>query len=254
MDDVDLVRDGLTAALAGSGRGHAAAERLCGACVEFLGVDGAALSIIYDGAISRSLGASDQLSRELDDLQFTLGEGPCLQAAKSSAPVLVTDLDDPNLTLWPGFAEAALQRGVRAVFALPVSAAASTIGALDLYRRRPGELGDVALAGGLVAAELAALPLLDLMGIDLEAAVTDETSGAWQQLTELTRVEVYQAAGMLIGQLNLSAAGALVRLRAYAYINDLTASQVAFAIIEEGLLLGDDDEGRAHESEEGGRV
>jgi hypothetical protein len=110
------------------------------------------------------------------------------------------------------------------------------------------------LAGGLVAAELAALPLLDLMGIDLEAAVTDETSGAWQQLTDLTRVEVYQAAGMLIGQLNLSATEALVRLRAYAYINDLTASQVAFAIIEEGLLLGDDDEGRAHESEKGGRV
>jgi hypothetical protein len=240
VDESDRIRVGLTAAMAGPGRGRAAADRLCGACVELLAVDGAALSIIYDGAITRSLGASGQLSRELDELQFTLGEGPCLQAVNSAAPVLVADLDDPTLTLWPGFAEAALHRGVRAVFALPVSAAASAIGALDLYRQQPGELGELALAGGLVAAELAALPLLDLMGIDLDAALTDETSGAWEQLTQLTRVEVYQAAGMLIAQLNVTPAEALIRLRAYAYANDRTASDVAFAIIEEGLLLTDD--------------
>ncbi|MGX7677946.1 GAF and ANTAR domain-containing protein [Jatrophihabitans sp. DSM 45814] len=251
MDDGDRIRDGLTAALSGAGRGRAAADRLCSACVDLLDVDGAALSIIYDGAISRSLGASGQLSRELDELQFTLGEGPCLQAVTQWSPVLVADLDDPTETLWPGFAGAALQRGVRAVFALPVSAAASAIGALDLYRHKPGELGDLALAGGLIAAELAALPLLDLMGIDLEAAMTDETSGAWEQLTQLTRVEVYQAAGMLIGQLNLSPAEALIRLRAYAYANDLTASDVAYAIIEDGLLLAD-DEGRASKPATGG--
>lgn len=252
MDDGDRIRAGLAAALAGPGRGRAAADRLCGACVDLLDIDGAALSIIYDGVISRSLGASGQLSRELDELQFTLGEGPCLQAVEMAAPVLVADLDDPDLTRWPAFAEVALQRGVRALFALPVTAAASTIGALDLYRHRPGELNDSSLAGGLVAAELAALPLLDLMGIDLDAAVSDETSSAWHQLAELTRVEVYQAAGMLIGQLQVSATEALIRLRAYAYANDLTASEVAFAIIEDGLLIGDD--GSPYDEGKGGRA
>jgi hypothetical protein len=250
MDDGARIRDGLTAALAGSGRGRAAADRLCTACVELLDIDGAALSIIYDGAISRSLGASGELSRELDELQFTLGEGPCLQAVGQSAPVLVPDLDDADGTSWPAFAGAALHRGVRAVFALPVSAAASAIGALDLYRHRPGDLDEIALAGGLVAAEIAALPLLDLMGIDLDAAVNDETSDAWAQLTELTRVEVYQAAGMLVGRLNITPADALIRLRAYAYAHDLTASDVAFAIIEDGLLLTDDQR-RARDPHEG---
>jgi hypothetical protein len=155
-------------------------------------------------------------------------------------PVLVADLNDPTLTVWPAFAGAALQRGVRAVFALPVTAAATAIGALDLYRHQPGALDDRALAGGLVAAELAALPLLDLMGIDLDAALTDDASSAWDQLTQLTRAEVYQAAGMLISQLDLSPAEALIRVRAYAYVNDLTASEVAFAIIEDGLQLIDD--------------
>jgi hypothetical protein len=212
--------------------------------VDLLDVDGAALSIIYDGVISRSLGASGQLSRELDEMQFTLGEGPCLEAVSQWRPVLIADLDDPATSVWPAFAGAALQRGVRAVFALPVSAAASAIGALDLYRHRPGELDGLALTGGLIAAELAALPMLDLMGLDLDAAVSDEASGAWEQLTQLTRTEVYQAAGMLIGQLNVSAAEALIRLRAYAYSHDLTASEVAFAIIERRLLLADDASAR----------
>lgn len=243
MDAVDHLREGLTEALAGSERGRAAADRLCSACVALLDVDGAALSVIYDGAISRSLGASGQLSRDLDELQFTLGEGPCLQAVSRGRPVLVSDLDNPDFTDWPSFAEAALKRGVQSVFALPVSAAASPIGALDLYRRRPGDLDVVDLSGGMIAAELAALPMLDLMGIDLDAAVDDETSGAWNDLSSLTRVEVYQASGMVMVQLGVSAAEALIRIRAYAYTHDMTASDVAFAIVDDGLRLADDQSG-----------
>jgi hypothetical protein len=240
MNDGERIRDGLTAALSGPGKGQAAADRLCGACVEFLEVDGAALSIIYEREISRSLGASGPLSRELDELQFTLGEGPCLQAVIDRVPVLVADLDAPDFTQWSGFADAALRRGVNAVFALPVTTAESAIGALDLYCHRPGLLSDSSLAGGLIAAELASRPILELMGIDLQAAVTDELSEEWTQLSDLTRVEVYQATGMLISQLNVSAGEALLRLRAYAYANDLTASDAAFAIIEQGLLLRND--------------
>lgn len=249
MGDGDRIRDGLTASVSGPGRGRAAADRLCEACVDLLDIDGAALSIVYDGVISRSLGASSPLSRQLDELQFTLGEGPCLQAVSEFAPVLITDLEEFGLR-WPGFAGAALTRGVRAVFALPVSAAASAIGALDLYRHTSGELATSVLAGGLVAAELAALPLLDLMGIDLDAAVTDESSDAWAQLEDLTRVEVYQAAGMLIEQLDLPAADALIRLRAYAFAHDMTASEVAFAILEEGLVITN-DQSRASDQDPG---
>ena len=251
VDAVDHVREGLTAALSGAERGRSAADRLCSACVALLDVDGAALSIVYDGAISRSLGASGTLSRELDELQFTLGEGPCLQAVSGRRPVLVAALDDPDFTDWPGFAEAALNRGVQSVFAMPVSALSSPIGALDLYRNRPGELDALHLSGGMIAAELAALPILDLMGIDLDAALNDETSSAWDQLSSLTRIEVYQASGMVIGQLDVSAAEALIRIRAYAYTHDMTASDVAYAIIDGGLLLPDDQrEPGAHAEEQ----
>jgi len=240
MDSRGAMRLELTAAMAGPGRGREAADRLCGACVSLLDVDGAALSVIYDGAISRSLGSSSSVSRELDELQFTLGEGPCLDAVRSAAPVLIPDLNDPAMQRWPGFARAATQRGVRAVFALPVAVASLPIGALDLYRTRTGDLADSVLAGGLIAAELAALPLLDLMDLDLQAAVSDQDSDAWEQLSSLTRLEVYQAAGILIAQLGVTPSEALVRLRAHAFAHNRTASEVALDIIEHRLRLPDD--------------
>lgn len=243
MDDADRVKDGLNSAMSGVERGRAVADRLCVACVELLGVDGAALSVMYEGTLSRSFGASSAASRELDELQFVLGEGPCLAAVSSGAPVLAPDLNDGAAVRWPGFAEAAVVRGVRAVFALPVTVASVQVGALDLYRNEPGELDAAGLAGALVAAELAALPLLDLMGLDLNAAVTDMTSTAWEELSALTRVEVYQAAGMLIAQLGVSPAEALVRLRGYAFAQDLTASEVAWQILDRALRLDDDHRG-----------
>lgn len=240
MGDDDRVRAGLTAALDGARGVRAVTERLCAACVDLLEVDGAALSVIYDGVLSRSLGASSALSTELDELQFTLGEGPCLQSAEGVRPVLVADLNDPAAQRWPAFAGAAARRGVRAVFALPVLVAGVPVGALDLYRNRPGELSGDQLAGGLLAAELAALPLLDLMGLDLDGAVADDASVAWAELAALTRTEVYQAAGMLIAQLDVSVAEALVRMRGYAFAHDMTASAVAFQILDRRLLLEND--------------
>jgi hypothetical protein len=240
MDASDRVRAGLNEALRGTGRGAGAADRLCGACVDLLEIDGAALSIISEGAISRSFGASSELSRELDELQFTFGEGPCLDAVRGGAPVMVSDLAQSRSEPWPAFSTAALDRGVRAVFALPVSVASMRVGALDLYRSTPGVMDASQVAGGLVAAELAALPLLDIIGSDLHAAVNDETSSAWNELTTLTRVEVYQAAGILIAQLGVGPTEAMVRLRAYAFAHDMTASAVAFDIIEHRLRLDND--------------
>ncbi|MDQ2838698.1 MAG: ANTAR domain-containing protein [Actinomycetota bacterium] len=252
MDEAERMRDGFAAALAGAARGRAVADRLCGACVDLLDVDGAALSVMYDGTLSRSFGSSSASSGELDELQFVLGEGPCLEALAGGAPVLAPDLNDRRTVRWPAFAEGAIARGVQAVFALPVTVASIQVGALDLYRSQPGDLNAPDLAGALIAAELAALPLLDLMGIDLNAAVTDETSGAWQELSALTRVEVYQAAGMLIGQLDVTAAEALVRLRGYAFAHNLSASEVAWQIIDRQLRLDDDNPTRHTREEDAG--
>ena len=58
---------------------------------------------------------------------------------------------------------------------------------------------------------------------------------------EMDRVEVYQAAGMLIPALGVGADEAMLRLRAHALATGQTASQVARAIIERRLVLERDD-------------
>lgn len=238
-NDATSVRSRLTAAVTGAASPLAAADRLCQVCVETLDVDGAALSLTHEGTTRGTFGSSSSTSRTIDELQYTYGEGPCLQAAFTGVPVLVADLAALGDVRWPAFRRAVMDVGVAAVFALPVAIMSTRIGALDLYRQRRGPLTADDLVSGLFAAELAALPLLDLVEeVDWDDA--GEGGQQWHQLASLERVEVYQATGMLVGALDVSPEEALVRLRGYAFSHNMTASEVAYAIVE-GDLLGSDE-------------
>lgn len=244
MNSRDSLRTALGFAIGGAQRGLSMADRLCFACVELLEVDGAAISLMHGGTTQGTFGSSGELSRRLDELQFTFGEGPCLEAVELTRPVLVTDFQDPEEQRWPAFGSAALGCGVRAAFALPIALANSNIGALNLFRCSPGPLSDDGLAGGLLAARLAALPLLDLMTEDVDWREASEVDNGWEQLASLERVEVYQATGMVMGQLDVGAAEALVRLRAHAFAQNLTVSDAAWSVIERRLTLETDDHWR----------
>src|SRR6202011_1693620 len=99
------IHEQLLAAVDGR-RGGEAADRLCEACVVLLDVDAAAISLIFDGTSSGTLGSSGAPARVYDELQFTLGEGPCLDSVAGRVPVLVVDLaDEPR---WPAYGPALL--------------------------------------------------------------------------------------------------------------------------------------------------
>lgn len=231
------VESALVAAVGGERRG-AAADRLCEACVALLGVDAASICVVLEGGRSGTLGASSEHARDYDELEFTFGEGPCLESVSAGAPVLVLDLAaDVNDGRWPAYGPALLDKGIGAVFAVPVVVAGQCLGALDLFRIRPVALEGDDLAGALVAAELAALPLLDLLGADMQDAAGDPSSVAWAELDQFTRAEVSQATGMLIAQLEIGPAEALARLRAHAYASSRSATEVAHDILARRLRL-----------------
>ena len=123
---------------------------------------------------------------------------------------------------------------------MPVVVAGEYVGALDLFRKRPGRLEGEQFAGTIVAAELAGVPLLDLLDADLQAAVSDPNSNAWAELNALSRAEVSQATGMLVAQLGVEPAEALVRLRAHAYATGRSATDVARDILDRRLKLESD--------------
>jgi len=228
--------------MAAAAPGISAANELCLACVGLFGIDGAAVSVVYEGASWGTFGASSESSRRLDEYQFTFGEGPCLDAVKAREMVLVPDLDAPLEQRWPAFAGAVLDDGIRGVFAFPIMLTSACVGALDLFRAGPGPLDRDQLAGALLAAELAPRPLLDLIAAGGDAELDEQGAGEGSaQLAEMDRIEVYQATGMLIAQLDVDAAEALVRLRAHAIATGQTASEVALAIVERRLVLDRDD-------------
>jgi hypothetical protein len=240
MDSGERLRADLGAAMAAAGTGLLAANELCRACVDLLGVDGAAISFMQDFASHGTFGSSGELSRRLDEFQFTLGQGPCLDAVSHARPVLVPDLAAITEQRWPAFAGAVLDAGVRAVFAFPVSVAAIPVGAIDLFCYQPGPLGTDRMEASLHAADLAALPLLDLMGMDWTR--TEDGGEPWTQLASLERVEVYQATGMIMAQLGVGPADALIRLRGHAFAYDQTASEVAWAVVERTLSFDSDQD------------
>jgi transcriptional regulator with GAF, ATPase, and Fis domain len=124
---------------------HAVAERICRACMAGLDVDGAVISVLTATVSRETLWATDPTAELLEELQFTLNEGACMQAATTGTPVLVADVHHSrNAQRWPIFAAAvAEQTDVRALFAFPLQWATVNVGVLDLYRIAAGGLSDL---------------------------------------------------------------------------------------------------------------
>ena len=142
--------------------------------------------------------------------------------------------DEPR---WPAFKDAAERAGVRAVFAMPVRVGRVGLGALDLFRGTPGPLSSTQMDSALLVADAAAQVLLDVVD---DHGAPGERAGPleqWQEMASFARIDVYQATGMVMAQLNMSAVDALVRLRAYAFSRDLTASEVAQLLISRDLRM-----------------
>jgi hypothetical protein len=173
-----------------------------------------------------SLGSSDPRSAFVEELQFTLGEGPCVDACTSSRPVSEPDLTHPVIRRWPAFAQLAVEAGVRAVFAFPLQVGAVRLGALDLHRDRPGDLNREQREDAQIIATAVSDALLDLQAAAPGGGLAPELADA-----ETLRVEVHQASGMISAQLDISVADALIRLRARAYADRRAIRDVARDVI-----------------------
>jgi len=66
--------------------------QLLRACSDALPVTGAGLALMTERGPAGTLAATDGPATELEELQFTLGEGPCVDASTSGRPALHPDL------------------------------------------------------------------------------------------------------------------------------------------------------------------
>ena len=184
---------------------------------------GAHAAVWRDGEVAGSAATHPDLA-ELADLQLRAGQGPLVEAARTGVAVSCPDtLEEAR---WPGFAEAALRRGVRCsvhlVRELPRGALV-----LSLFSVRPGVLdadstpmaGMLAAFGGAMLANATAYNQAQRTASQLKDAV-------------VARSVVDQAKGILMHALGCDAEQALRHLRRESQRRHVKVTEVAAQIIE----------------------
>jgi hypothetical protein len=201
-------------------------DEVCQECRRVIAVDGAALTAISHHGDRATLASSGDLGARLEELQLTVGEGPSLDAFAAHRPVSVTDLSSAaSARRWPGFAGAAVEVGVRAMFAFPLLLGASCSGTLQLCRRLPGPLSTTQIRDAFRLAETGLWALLDD-----RAGISAGLDGMYLPLGG-GQAEVFQASGMISVQLAVGVDEALVRLRAHAFAHNRSLHEVARDVV-----------------------
>jgi hypothetical protein len=228
----------------------AGVDTICDAALKQTEADGAALAVLTRRRRVRDLlYASDPIARRLDELQYTIGEGPCFDAYLEYAPQFYPELTSAAHTpRWPTFAADAGDLGVQALFAFPVPNGRRPLGVLELYRLAAGGLSDAGYAAASACAAAIAKQLesnwqqyVARFG-NIEQAI-DAAATAGIHVKEppdpFARTQIHVAAGMVSIQLGISADEAVDRLRAYSYAGGRSVSSVAADIIARRLTLDD---------------
>lgn len=187
------------------------------------------------GANSGPVCSSDARMSRLEDLQFSLGEGPGRDAFEFGEPVAEPDLANGLGDRWPQFSRSALEIGARGVFAFPLRVGRKRIGVLTLYQDTAGPLTVDQTADSLVVAEVLAQTMVSIQPRDKPPILATELSD-----TSAHRAEVHQASGMVSIQLGIPVDDALARIRAHAFATDQSVAAVAQQVVARSLRLGDD--------------
>ncbi len=171
----------------------------------------------------------------LEDLQFTMGVGPCQDAFQSGRPVHAPRLDLEDVARWPAFVDMARDTGIGAVFAYPLAANGAKIGVMTLYQEREGSLTASQHDDSIAIAKILTETVLSLQDAAPEGTLAEGLEDAVAY-----RAEIHQASGMVSIQLCIPVAEALVRIRAHAFANGQPVGEVAADIVGRRLRLADD--------------
>ena len=201
-------------------------HRLAERCVELLDCAEAGLLLADAAGVLRVMASSSERSDALDLLQTQNEEGPCFECYHRGKPVFSDDLE-ADAGRWPTFAPMAVQKGLRAVQAIPMRVRGETIGALNLFRAEIGRVDERDMPLGQGLADIAAIGLL-------QERTLRESRGVVQQLQDAlsSRVVIEQAKGILSERTHIGVDAAFARLRAYARDHNRRLSDVARELID----------------------
>ena len=195
------------------------------------GLGGLSVAMHTPGLIDELLYASDPVALSLFEMQSLLGEGPSVEAQRANTMRLEGDLrHDPHEGRWVGVGREISRLGVQAVWSVPLQVGVMCLGVLTLHGRRPVDADGPLLKVVLKLAD-------SLVAAMLSPAATDADPQLALSDIPGRRVQIHQAAGMVMVQLGVSLGDAMLALRGAAYGSERPLLDVADDIVHRRLRL-----------------
>lgn len=208
--------------------------RLCSVLADVLSVSGAGITVMGGGQAG-PVCVSNQRVAALEDLQFTMGIGPCRDAFRTGAPVHAPTFDPSISARWPAFVDVARESGISSVFAYPLMTKGAKVGVLTLYQDGEGDLSAEQHDDSLAISRILTETVLSMQ----DAAPAGELAAGLEASVDY-RAQVHQASGMVAVQLGVPVAEALLRIRARAFAVGRPIGLVAGDIITRKLRFAED--------------
>jgi GAF domain-containing protein len=171
-----------------------------------------------------TVASSDELTLQLDELQYSDGEGPCLEALETGVPVFVTDMTTE--VRWGMYSKHANEVGVRSSVSYPLMNGDSPIGALNLYSFERAAPSVSMQARAAQIAEHAAGALALALRIAEHGEMIDNL-----RIALTSRSTIDQAIGILMAQQRCDAATAFDLLRKASQGRNIKIRDVAAGIL-----------------------
>ena len=170
--------------------------------------------------------AAGDFVRRIDEIQYALDEGRCLQAYSTQQMVLVEDLETDER--WPRFTPAALDSGLRGVVAAPLSVRGAHLGALNIYALQSSVFDDAAVRTAELFAEQAAIVLANA-----EAFTRAQTTVTNLGEALTSRAVIDMAKGIIMSQEKCSPEEAFDQLRRLSQTRHRKVREIAQQLVDE---------------------
>ena len=209
---------------------EAVLHHLSDRCMSLLSVAGVGVLLAEDGDLTVAT-TNSEVGEVAERLEVELTEGPCIEALRSGAVVIVPDLRR-SVDRYPKFAPAALDAGVGSIHGLPLSGRGEMVGVLNIVHTEPLDLPAADIATTQMLADVAVSYILSVR-------MHEESSRLASQLQRAldTRVVIEQAKGVLAERHGVTMSDAFERLRRHARSNNMTVRDVAADVLAGDLKL-----------------
>lgn len=198
------------------------------------GADGAGVALMHDDQVLQRV-ASSKLVETADDVQYGLGEGPCLTAVAEMRAVTSGSLQSRE-PRWPRFAHGVRHLGIGSALSLPLVVREEVIGSVNIYSRRE----DAFLEADVVSGARFARPVAAAIR---GAQVTKHLHELTAQLFETLEVQaiISAAVGFLRHREDLTAEAAKLRLVELAARQDQSLTDAAASVLGTRTIADTDD-------------